>query len=102
MAKVEVGPPGVVEKHTERSAVADMQEKRNALVNRVGRLLPPKGIRVPHGKGFTCTIERSRLVPQPEEVIIILPLLADGEAIAIPFSRACVLLQYVSRKVGDG
>ena len=79
-----------------------VDEVRNALVDRVRRLLPAERVGVPHGERLTAAVERAGLVAETEEVVVKCAGLAHGEARAVPLDRRGVALQDVALHVGHG
>ena len=99
--EVKEGAPRVVEEDAERAALAIVDEIRDALIDRVGGLLPAEVIGIPHREDLTGTIKRTGFVAEAEEVGVDVFLFVDVEAVTMPFDRAGVLLKNFSAEVGD-
>ena len=59
------------------------QEKGNAFVEWISRLLPAERIRVPHGKGQIAMIEWPRFISQPKIMFVLRHGLPHSKCIAI-------------------
>ena len=101
-AKVEVRPPRIVQEDADGSTAVYVEKEGDALIERVGRLLPVELIGVPHGESLAATVERAWLISQAEEVIVVAALLGYLEAVSIPSHGGGVLLQHVAFGIRDG
>src|SRR5438309_5631067 len=78
-AEVEPSAPGVVEKNSVTAGFMNGQEKRNAFVERINRLLRPH-IGIPQCVGLASAIESASLISQPKEMFAAQHRLVHGES----------------------
>src|SRR5262249_54227044 len=76
--------PRVVEKYSRSHALAKGYEVGNRFVDRIGRFLPPKRIRVPIDERLVPAIEGSRLVAEAEIVLVFRRSHEGTEGRAVP------------------
>ena len=79
LAKVKPRAPGVVEKNPVTMSAVDGEEKRNALVKRVGGFLRAD-VGVPESEGLLAAIEGSGFVAEAEIVLVAGHFAGNGEA----------------------
>ena len=101
-AEVEEGAEGVVEEHADGAAAVHLEEEGNRLVDGIGGLLPAEAVRVPHREGLAGAVQRTRLVAQPEEMVVWRFGLCHREAVGRPCDGQRIALEDVAAQIGDG
>src|SRR5262249_48625027 len=90
--EIKCGAVSVVEKNSVGRALPQSEEKRNVLVKRIGGLLPPKRIGVPHGEREIAVVEGAALISEAEVMLVLWHRLPNAKRGTVKGSRVARLV----------